>query len=195
LEVDTYHGAAFVALVPFKMRAIRPAWLPGTWGLNFLETNVRTYVTYRGQPGVFFYSLDANSRLAVWVARLGWSLPYHYARMQGDQQGPEIRYHCNRRGVRSEVAYRAEGDYRMATADTLEHFLLERYWLFVQRQGTLWAGQVHHAPYTFAPTQVLKLHDQLTVSAGFQVAARPPDWAHCSPGVDVEVFSIKPLTD
>ena len=69
LELDLFEGRAFVGLVPFLMRHIRPRWLPKRLAFNFLETNVRTYVTYRGRPGVYFFSLDADSRLAVLAAR------------------------------------------------------------------------------------------------------------------------------
>ncbi len=47
-----------------------------TLAFHFLENNVRTYVVCGNEPGVYFYSLDANSRLAVLAARLGWSLPH-----------------------------------------------------------------------------------------------------------------------
>ncbi|MBM49753.1 MAG: hypothetical protein CMP27_07970, partial [Roseibacillus sp.] len=45
LEVDTYNGTAWVGVVPFFMRGVRPRFLPSVPGLsNFLELNVRTYV-------------------------------------------------------------------------------------------------------------------------------------------------------
>ena len=49
---------------------------------NFLETNVRLYVVVDGRPGVYFLSLEAASWLAVQAARLGWGLPYFYAKMK-----------------------------------------------------------------------------------------------------------------
>lgn len=205
LEIDTYHGRAYAAVVPFKMRRIRPAWSPGTWGLNFYETNVRTYVHYQGRPGVYFFSLDANSRLAVWAARWGWALPYYYAHMQGsagpaDASGPDAlqtyTYTCRRGPVHSEVSYTtpAESSSAWGTAqpETLEHFLLERYLLFVQKNNTIHVGQVHHPPYRFAPVQVNQLRDGLLTAAGIETGSRPPDLAHASPGVDVEVFRIEP---
>ncbi len=51
LAVDTWDGRAWVGLVPFAMRDIRSAWMPEKAGLNFLETNVRTYVHHEGVPG------------------------------------------------------------------------------------------------------------------------------------------------
>ncbi|HAY10466.1 MAG TPA: DUF2071 domain-containing protein, partial [Thauera sp.] len=43
---------------------------PVPWLSYFLELNLRTYVhDDAGRPGIWFYSLDCNRALAVWVAR------------------------------------------------------------------------------------------------------------------------------
>ncbi len=199
LEIDTFDGRCFIGLVPFRMREIRPAWLPRRWAFNFFETNVRTYVHYRGRPGVYFFSLDANSRLAVWAARLGWSLPYFYANMKGTDPGCEPTndrtgrwtYSCDRHGLKSHAEFRAPTSFGTARIGTLEYFLLERYYLFVQRAKRIYVGQVHHAPYPFATADLLECHDQLVPAAGFPTPGQPPSLVHYSPGVDVEVFAIK----
>ena len=48
---------------------------------TFPELNVRTYVTRDGKPGIWFFSLDAGSTLAVEGAKRLYRLPYHRARM------------------------------------------------------------------------------------------------------------------
>src|SRR6185436_9693580 len=63
LELDLWEGRAFVGVVPFAMLGVRPSWLPRFAALDFLETNVRTYVVRDGVPGVYFFSLEAASRL------------------------------------------------------------------------------------------------------------------------------------
>lgn len=203
LEIDTFEGRCFVGLVPFRMREIRPAWLPRRLAFNFFETNVRTYVHYRGRPGVYFFSLDANSRLAVWAARLGWSLPYFYAKMNGTAPTSELAtvqtnrstYSCDRHGLKSHVDFRAPTSFETARIGTLEYFLLERYYLFVQRAKKIYVGQVHHAPYPFATADLLECYDQLVPAAGFPTQGQPPSLVHYSPGVDVEVFAIKRTAD
>ncbi len=98
LQMDTFDGKTYIGIVPFKMRNIRPRWLPKALAFNFLETNVRVYVVHNEQPGVFFLSLDASSWLAVLAARLGWSLPYHYAKMSGGDADGSNFYRSRRRG-------------------------------------------------------------------------------------------------
>src|SRR4051794_21808452 len=58
-ELDLWQGRAWVGLIPFRMEATRPSWLPKRAGIDFLETNLRTYVHRRGEPGIYFFSLEA----------------------------------------------------------------------------------------------------------------------------------------
>ncbi len=64
LHVDTFDGHAWLGVVPFFMRNIRPWWCPAIPGLShFQELNLRTYVVdEQGTPGVWFLSLDADWR-------------------------------------------------------------------------------------------------------------------------------------
>ena len=72
------------------------------WFSHFSEINVRTYVTYDGKPGVYFFSLDASNLSAVWGARMFYRLPYWQASMKVEGQGgPKL-------GIRFEAAARAE---------------------------------------------------------------------------------------
>ena len=51
--MDTFGGRAYLGIVPFFMRNIRPRFLPTVPGIsNFMELNLRTYVYDRsGVPG------------------------------------------------------------------------------------------------------------------------------------------------
>src|SRR6266480_3350852 len=88
LEIDTFDGSAWIAVTPFTMWAIRASFLPPIPGASaFHELNVRTYVHLDGVPGVWFFSLDAASALAVWGARNFYHLPYFKAEMGLEQKG------------------------------------------------------------------------------------------------------------
>lgn len=194
MELDTFEETAYVGIVPFKMRAVRPRWLPHRFAFNFLETNVRTYVVHQGRPGVYFFSLDANSRLAVIAARLGWALPYFYASMQNSEANDRIQYSSERAGGRAkhEVTFRIGERLGASVPNTLEHFLLERYLLFVEKSNTIYSGQVSHQPYEAWTASVDSINVDLIAAAGFSNLDVQPNLAHYSPGVDVEVFAIKP---
>jgi uncharacterized protein YqjF (DUF2071 family) len=193
LELDLHDGVAYVGVVPFEMKDIRPRWSPRALAFNFLETNVRTYVLSNDRPGVYFFSLDASSRIAVLAARTGWGLPYYHARMEMTRMGEEINYSTRRpsSGVQHQVRYRIGENLGSSLPGTLEHFLLERYLLFVERRGQILSGQVHHTPYPAHQAHVLVVEDGLIAAAGLPGVKHPPDFAHYSPGVDVEVFGLQ----
>lgn len=186
LELDPWDGLGFVGAVPFRMKDIRPSWLP--LGIDFLETNLRTYVHYRGEPGVYFFSLEASSWLAVQAARYGWGLPYFYATMESTRDGRRIDYRTTRRSGEASAHFDFTFDAAAApaTPGTLEHFLLERYVLFTVHAGRVVRGLVHHTPYPVARAELHASSTSLLGAAGLPDAT--PALAHYAAGVDVEVF-------
>ena len=196
LSIDLCQGIAYVAVVPFAMQAVRPRGLPAGAGLDLLETNVRTYVHLNGRdPGVYFFSLDASSLLAVVGARILTGLPYFpaSARLRAFSNGA-VEYDLVRRG-RSRpslsVLYQPAEEPGTSPVSTLEFFLLERYLLYVRRGRSLWRGRVHHRPYPVRGARVVRLQDELVKAAGLPQPDGLPAEVHYSPGVDVELFRFE----
>jgi len=98
LDLDLYDGQAWVGLVPFVVTGARPVFLPPVPGVStFDEVNVRTYVHARGaDPGVWFFSLDASSRVAVAAARALFKLGYRYADIRAEVDGERVRFASRR---------------------------------------------------------------------------------------------------
>ena len=195
LTVDTFEGRAWLGVVPFFMRRIRPPFLPPLpWLSYFLELNLRTYVTdAAGRPGIWFYSLDCNRALAVWVARWRFHLPYEHATMRARIDGDRIDYTSRRRGDAhtDRFSYAPRGPAAAAAPGTLEFFLAERYRLFARRRdGRLVTASVHHPPYPLAPADVTAHDSRVIELAGLGTPAGPPDHALYSRRVDVTVFKI-----
>ncbi len=197
LKVDTFDRSAWVGVVPFAMRRVRPRGCPPLpWLSWFLELNVRTYVIGPDdRPGVWFYSLDANQPLAVALARRLFHLPYQHARMRSWRRDGVVRHHCRRRHAATPAHFRYRPDGRPLTAQAggLEFFLIERYYLFAhdQSRGRLLRGQVHHQPYRICPVDC----DQWSMLPlewnGLRSgrADRAPDHACCAGQVDVQVHA------
>ncbi len=194
LFVDTFQGDAWLAIVPFFMRGVRPRFCPSVPGVsNFLELNVRTYVhDEQGRPGVWFYSLDCDQALAVWTARTLFHLPYQHAQMQASISDGWIDYTCHRHGEAAESRFRYQlGDEtHPAEPGSLEFFLAERYLLFSQTPRGIRCGQVHHTPYPLADVKLETWSLEPLVEAGFADPKRPPDHVIGSPGVDVRVYPL-----
>ena len=194
LSLDLYDNAAYVGLVLFSMEGVRARWWPELLSSQFLETNVRTYVHYQGKPGIYFMSMDANHRPAVWAARRGWSLPYHHAKMEMNKDDQRIDYQLIRSGAGTshQTRYQVGPALGPSEPNTLENFLLERYFLFVEHRNRLCCAQVHHVPYPAHSVEVTQCQDDLLSSAGLENVSGHPQLAHFVPGVDVEIFSLRP---
>jgi uncharacterized protein YqjF (DUF2071 family) len=198
LAVDVFDGSAWVGVVPFLMRRVRPAGLPALPGWSdFLELNVRTYVHDRsGRPGVWFYSLDCNRRLAVWGARTFFHLPYEHATMAAAvERDGWTDYAATRRGTedQSRFRYRKSGDARETAPGSLEFFLVERYALYAHapRSGRLLRGRVAHRSYRVHPVEVPCESDVALRQAGFDVGGRAPEHRCGTEPADVEVFRLE----
>ncbi len=198
LEVDTFEGRAYVGVVPFTMKDVSPWWSPSVPGVsNFHELNVRTYVHAGGRPGVWFFSLDAASSIAVVAARTGWHLPYHRASMDMDEEDGVVSYKSRRlwpgpKPAELALRYRVGDALGHAEPGTFEHFLVERYLLFASAGGALLSGQVHHRPYPLHRAEAIEVRESMVAASGLPATSGPPHvlW---SPGVDVDVFALKRL--
>jgi uncharacterized protein len=195
LAVDCFDDSAWIAIVPFFMTGIRPRGFPTLPAISsFLELNLRTYVKDEsGRPGVWFFSLDANQPMAVWVARILFALPYHHAIMRAGAANGWIDYVSARTSHRLELEYRYRG--AGATKETalgsLEFFLIERYRLYASRRGQLLSGRVHHVPYQVAGAEVSHCDARLFKLDGFNPPSRPPDHVCYTPRVDVSVYPLE----
>jgi uncharacterized protein YqjF (DUF2071 family) len=200
LELDTFEGRAYLGLVAFSMRDVRPTrLLPAVpTAKDFEELNVRTYVHRGGaDPGVWFFSLDASSALAVLGARAFFHLPYWHARMDLDHDGNGGRRYRSQRNwagaapAELDVRYEVGDKIGPAAEGTLEHFLAERYYLYaVTARDVLLRGQVHHRPYPLRRARVVDMSESVLAAAGLpRPEARASElW---SEGVDVEIFGLK----
>jgi uncharacterized protein YqjF (DUF2071 family) len=193
LGIDTFERRAYVGLVPFRMHAVRfgPVRVA-----DFLEVNLRTYVHAEGVPGVFFFSLDAESRLAVLGGRGLYRLPYHAARMSMrlERATTLARSERSSGSASLDIAWTpSEGAAQRATPGTLEHFLTERYALYGHSGDRAFRIRVHHPPWPLRHARIDRLATSIPQAAGLHVGA-PIDLALASSeGVAVETFAREPL--
>lgn len=201
LDIDLYDGKAWVGVVPFRMEATRPRGLPAvprsimpTSPSTFPELNVRTYVSVETKdgsrqgklPGVYFFSLDAASKIAVRMARAGFNLPYFDAQMRIERDPNRdgwLRYTSERTHRRAapasfDVSYRAlPGAGPLASKPgSLAHFLTERYRLFtLSRDGQhVRAGEIAHRPWPLREAACEVSVCDMTAGLGFELPSTEP---------------------
>ena len=181
VTLDSRDGMAWVGVVPFLMSNIAPRLCPPIPGLSrFLELNVRTYVTVGGKPGVWFFSLDAASRVAVRVARATFNLPYMDARMSMSRDDEEtmtyqsLRTHRGEPSAEFDADYSRSGDFAEVTPGSLEHWLTARYCLYsANRKGCLFRGEIDHPPWSLAPANYIERTNTMGHGFGFAFEGEP----------------------
>lgn len=195
LALDTFGGAAWVSITPFVITGLRPRALPAIAGLStFPEINVRTYVNAGGKPGVWFFSLDAGSRLAVAAARLLYALPYRYAAFSIGLEHESIRYHSRRPEggpVPAEfcATYRSTEAPQLASPGSLAAWLTERYCLYAaDRARRLFRAEIHHPPWPLASATATIDRNTMTAALGFELPDASPILQFAK-RLDVQVWS------
>jgi uncharacterized protein YqjF (DUF2071 family) len=194
LEVDTFGGEAWIAVTPFVLTGLRPRAVPAVPGVStFPEVNVRTYVTAGGKPGVWFFSLDAGSRLAVAGARLLYSLPYHHAAFSIGVERQWIAYQSRRSTAGSipaelSVTYRPTEEARVAPPGSLVAWLTERYCLYAaDRARRLYRAEIHHAPWPLCAATARLERNTMTAPLGVALPDVGP-LLHFAKRLDVHVW-------
>lgn len=173
LLLDTYDGQVWVSITPFHM-SLRPRGLPPLPGmLDLPELNCRTYVKAEGKPGIYFFSLDIVSRLAVFGARTFYYLPYFHARMRIDKQGDSFSYSSSRGDAKWRATYGPTSAPRRSAPGSLDYFLAERYCLYTVRKGRTYRGEIHHVPWPLQDASVIIEENTVAQAAGIQLPPGP----------------------
>ncbi len=205
LEVDTFDGSAWLGVIPFWMDQVqqRPRLLGVSATVSvptvqrFPELNLRTYVRSRrtGKPGIFFFTLECGSPLAVLGARLLFHLPYHWASMQHSETPAGIAYHSRRllspRSVDVDLTYGPAGQVAAPSRPgTLAYFLTERYCLYTTGFGRLLVGEVHHEPWPLQPAQAEWRSNELAAAYDFTLPEIAPV-LHFSRSLQVFIWPLQ----
>ncbi|WP_075936035.1 DUF2071 domain-containing protein [Halosegnis longus] len=192
LSVDTHEGKAYLGVVPFVMDDISPRGIP--FGLSFGELNLRTYVRDAdGEPGIYFYNLDADDRLGVHVARGLFQLPYYRADIDVEHDGQAVNFRSRRVGDGEPAAFDATYEPAGARLDaekgSLPHFLTERYRFYTEGRGQLFYGDIDHPPWPLTEAEVEIRENDLFRVNGFDEPESEP-FFYYAPRTDVTAGRI-----
>lgn len=194
LPIDLRDGSAWISIASFYLSHLRPRFVPPLPFMSaFPELNVRTYTSLGGKAGVYFFSLDAGSAIAVEAARALYHLPYLRAEMStrkgGDGVVTYVSHRTDRRGKPAEfrARYRAVGPVTRSEPETLDHWLTERYCLYaVSRSQRVYRAEIHHHQWPLQPVRAEIETNTMVAAAGVAVAS--PSCLSFAPTIDVVVW-------
>ena len=191
LDVEQHAGSGWLGVTPFVVTGLRARGLPAfPFVSSFRELNVRTYVRRDDKPGVWFFSLDASSQLAVEAARRLYRLPYFHADISVRRRGDEVVYDCSRHdGKAFSAVYRPGGEVFKADPGSVEHFLTERYCLYAEHEGELHRAEIHHRPW---PLQTAEAQIDLNTMPPVKLPDESP-LTHYSARQDVVIWPLEPV--
>ncbi|HEY0071655.1 MAG TPA: DUF2071 domain-containing protein [Chloroflexia bacterium] len=203
LELDRFNGEVWLGLVVFRLSGIKLRGTPEIKAVaSFPEANVRTYVTYQGQPGVYFMSLDADNPLAIAIARPWFGLNYWNAEIRYTRNSEGFHFKSRRieRGLpeaRLDVTYAPADDvpgeplspYRNYSAQ-LREWLTERYCYYVVRRNQVHRCDTEHEPWQLQPARVTFREESLALSHGV-ILPRTDPLVHYTRYMEAHIWPVR----
>jgi uncharacterized protein YqjF (DUF2071 family) len=193
-DLDLREGRAFVSIVAFTLARMRPriGGRFGEWLFKPIATheflNVRTYVRYRGEPGIYFLAEWLSNPLSVRLGPRTFGLPYKFGRLIYDHARVrgEIRGNIEaREGRLSYQGKMAGNSFAPSETESLTEFLLERYTAFTCHGKRRRLFRVWHEPWPQKPVEIDTNADDLLASTGNWWETAEYVGANYSPGVEV----------
>ena len=193
-QLDLREGRAFVSLVAFTLRRMRPrlGGRIGEWLFKPIATheflNVRTYVRHRGEPGIYFLAEWLNNRASVHLGPRSFGLPYRFGHIEYDHARNYDSLCGTINAGAGRLAYEgsAIGDnFEPCEAGSLTEFVLERYTAFTQHRKRSRFFRVWHSPWPQTPAEIEVTADALIASTGHWWQSAQLVGANYSPGVEV----------
>jgi hypothetical protein len=178
LDLDTFDGKVWLGLVVFRLSGIKLRWLPEVKAVaSFPEVNVRTYVRYKGQPGVYFLSLDADNPLAVAIAGPWYGLNYYNAEIHYGRDADGFYFKSRRieRGLpeaRLNVTYAPIGQHVSASEPRslqLQKWLTERYCYYSVSHDRVRRCDIEHRPWSLQPARATFRENSMALSYGLEL--------------------------
>ena len=193
--LDTFEGKAYVSLVAFTLRRLRPRFLPRRFAPLTRAVsehgllNVRTYVRHHDTPGIYFLAEWLPNRISMILGPPLYGLPYRYGRLTYQHDHDSGRFHgrVDPADESRPLIYERTGPpltgFRTVEHGSLDEFLMERYHAFTQRGQRRRRFDVWHAPWPQRRVHVDLIDDRLVHATGPWRDHARHILNHYSPGV------------
>ena len=173
-ELDLFDSRAFVTLVAFTLRRMRPRYggVLGAWCFAPIAShpflNVRTYVRHGDETGIYFLAEWLPNRLSILLGPRSFGLPYRLGRIDyghhfpgADSFAGQVLDRASRRCFQYRGSPCGDDDYRACAGGSLEEWLMERYVAFTHYRGRARYFRVWHPPWQRRAVELELLNQEL----------------------------------
>jgi uncharacterized protein YqjF (DUF2071 family) len=210
LTVDTVDGSAWLSVLAHEVEGTTLGPVPVS--RPFVQVNLRTYVRFDGDPGVYFLSLDAGNRAAAGAGRRLFGLPFSPAGGSVRRRDGGTVVLRSRRTARGQPQARFDARYRPTSGpttvdpDSTTGRLVERHRYFLAgedapgparavagagRDGAdVLVGEVTRDPWRLAPVDPTVRTNTLFDAAGLNRPDTEPTVEY-SPGYESSVVGVE----
>ncbi|MBZ6494839.1 YqjF family protein [Natrinema longum] len=178
VSLETRDGHAWVSVLPFVLTDVGLRGAPSITRLAFPELNVRTYVRYRGDPGLFFFSIDIGNSLVAATVRRTTRLPVCHARIRvSATEENHVAFESERRKgepARFAATYRPNGQVFTADPGTIEYWLTARRRFYASEAAGVLTGEIAHDPWPLQPADVTIYENTMLEANGLPTPTGDP---------------------
>ena len=185
LYPDTFDGSAWVSLLAFSVKKLRPKFMPPLpYISSFNEINLRTYVIRDGVPGIYMLIIEADKLPDVIIPRWFLGIPYVKTTMQRRSGHFMSKNGTWNRNLEVEFKYTAPA----GSKPLLDTWLTDRHALYVKRNKRLYRFDIHHKEWKLKDAIItgIKQNYTLGITAGVR-----PDRQHYSKITKVVIWGRK----
>lgn len=172
---DSFNGKYYLGLVSMNMTNVRHKSTGDfVWFKDYNELNVRTYILHNNKPGVLFLSLDVDSFISFFGARVFYGLPYRLSKYKNKQN--KISSFRNSK-LQFQTEYKITSEAKISSKDSFAYWATERYFFANKYLGISFKGEISHKPWELCFASVENFN--LSVLDSYDVKSQHPDILFC----------------
>lgn len=182
---DSFEGKYYLGLVSMHMTNVKhKATGNMIWFKHYNELNVRTYILHDNRPGVLFLSLDVDSLISIFGARVFYGLPYRVSKYENK---PNEVTSLRNGEIQFQTQYKITSESKVYNEDTFAFWATQRYFFANKYLGVSFKGEISHEPWELCTASVENAN--LSVLDTYQVKTQHPDILFCK-HIDVQTNKL-----
>ncbi len=172
---DSFDGKYYLGLVAMNMTNVKhKATGDIVWFKDYNELNVRTYIIHDNRPGVLFLSLDVDSLVSIFGARVFYGLPYRLSKYENKKD--QVSSFKNSK-VQFQTQYKITSESKVYDKETFAFWATQRYFFANKYLGVSFKGEISHKPWELCTASVE--NSNLSVLEKYNLKVQHPDILFC----------------